>query len=567
VLQDEAAIGLNLNAISRTGGPITRGSRAPFTERGVLRLFVRGDSFFTNVRDSIAALASRVDTSSSVAASYFRWVGARRHSSRRPFGTSFVLHCSFIALLIYLPSALPAKRPSALLSQSSSEIIYYRVPLLDSARLPSLAPAGTGGRPGTGTIQYRLRALGSTVLHPNMTIVSKPLRPDNARQTIYQPSSPPDLKITAELKLPNIVLGHSPEKPKGPAISGLSKPNPANLQVAAIAAPTVNSNQASPLMTSLAPSQTQPRLPIPLLGGGAPTRPSSDGKGNVSAETAGDAPDLMVLGIEPSSSANVLSLPGGNRWGEFSISPHGGMPGSPGGEPSGVVGGGTGNGMAGGDASTGVGSNGKGGGGNLAGSAPVSVASSSTTREPIGGVDSLLASGMVYALKAPIVPRRNSLVISSGPIGGGSLSVYGALKCGKIYSIFLAMPGKNWSLQYCDKSAKTEKVVSDSGTSVVRMDKPLISPDFDAASRFDFKRTSVPVEKSHRSIILKGVIAVDGAVQQLIVYQGVEPEMDEAARDAFSRWHFKPAMKDGKPVEVEILVGIPPMAEEDRVNR
>jgi hypothetical protein len=519
------------------------------------------------LRDSIAALAAHVDKGSSVAANYFRWVGVRRQFSGRPFGTSIVAHCAFVALLVYLPSALPAKKPSPLYSQSNSEIIYYRVPLLDSARLPRIAPLGAGGRPGTGTIQYRMPALGSTVLHPNMTVVSKPLHPDNARQTIYQPSAPPDLKITAELKLPNIVLGHSAEKPKGPSISGLAKPNAANLKVDAIAAPTINSTQASPLTTSLAPSPTQPRLPIPLSAGGAPTRPTADGKGNATSETSGDAPDLMVLGVEPGGSANVLSLPGGNRWGEFSISPYGGKPGSPGGDPSGVVGGGTGNGIAGGDASTGVGTNGKGGGGNLARSAPLSVASSGSAKEPVGGIDALLSSGRVFALKAPTVPRRNSLIIASGPIGGGSLSVYGALKCGKIYSIFLPMPGKDWSMQYCDKSAKTEKVVSDGGTSMVRMDKPLAPPDYDAASRYDFKRVAVPVEKSHRTIILKGVIGVDGTVQQLIVYQGVASEMDEAARDAFSRWRFKPAMKDGKPVEVDVLVGIPPLSEEDHVNR
>jgi TonB family protein len=75
------------------------------------------------------------------------------------------------------------------------------------------------------------------------------------------------------------------------------------------------------------------------------------------------------------------------------------------------------------------------------------------------------------------------------------------------------------------------------------------------------------VEKSHRAIVLKGVIAVDGSVQQLVVYQGVTTEMDEAARLAFSRWQFKPAMKDGKPIEVQILVGIPPVTGEDHVNR
>ena len=118
-------------------------------------------------------------------------------------------------------------------------------------------------------------------------------------------------------------------------------------------------------------------------------------------------------------------------------------------------------------------------------------------------------------------------------------------------------------MQYCDKSASTQKTGSDG---MLRLDTPLLPPDFDMAQRFDFKRIPVPAELSHRSIILKGVIAVDGTVQRLVVYQGVIPEMDEAARSAFSRWKFQPAVKDGKPVEVEILVGIPPLAGEDRVN-
>jgi outer membrane biosynthesis protein TonB len=37
--------------------------------------------------------------------------------------------------------------------------------------------------------------------------------------------------------------------------------------------------------------------------------------------------------------------------------------------------------------------------------------------------------------------------------------------------------------------------------------------------------------------------------------------MDEAARLAFSRWKFKPAMRAGKPVAIELLVGIPPAIE------
>jgi len=50
----------------------------------------------------------------------------------------------------------------------------------------------------------------------------------------------------------------------------------------------------------------------------------------------------------------------------------------------------------------------------------------------------------------------------------------------------------------------------------------------------------------------------DGTISDLQVYQGIVPQMDEAARLAFSRWKFRPAQRGGKPVPVEILIGISP---------
>jgi hypothetical protein len=174
---------------------------------------------------------------------------------------------------------------------------------------------------------------------------------------------------------------------------------------------------------------------------------------------------------------------------------------------------------------------------------------------------------MVFPVPRAVSVRRNAFIVSAGPVGGGGLNVYGALHCGTIYSIFLPMPGKNWSLQYCEKPPDTPKKVAEAPRTVLRLEKPLLPPDVDLTQRFDFKRLPLPIDNSHRTIILRGVIAIDGTVQHLVVHQGVLPEMDAAARLAFSRWVFKPAVRDGKPVEVEILVGIPPLTEDDRVNR
>jgi TonB family protein len=65
------------------------------------------------------------------------------------------------------------------------------------------------------------------------------------------------------------------------------------------------------------------------------------------------------------------------------------------------------------------------------------------------------------------------------------------------------------------------------------------------------------LSKLHKNVILKGRIDEDGKVTDLKVFQGLSNEMDAAAKLAFSRWTFKPAVKSGKPVSVDILVGIP----------
>jgi TonB family protein len=83
----------------------------------------------------------------------------------------------------------------------------------------------------------------------------------------------------------------------------------------------------------------------------------------------------------------------------------------------------------------------------------------------------------------------------------------------------------------------------------------LVPPE--AEEQFDFKRVPLPLEKTHKMIVLRGEIGEDGRVENLEVFRGLSPEMDAAACLAFSRWKFKPAMRSGKPVILQILLGIP----------
>jgi hypothetical protein len=148
------------------------------------------------------------------------------------------------------------------------------------------------------------------------------------------------------------------------------------------------------------------------------------------------------------------------------------------------------------------------------------------------------------------------MVISAGPAGGGGLGVYKALPCGRIFTIFLSMPVANWTLEYC--TAGKSSVTTPNTSTVVQLEEAVVPPA--PLQTFDFRRPPISKEKAPKNIILKGLIREDGSVANLKVYQGIMQEVDEAAKATFNLWRFAPAMRAGKPVAVEILVGIPSLA-------
>lgn len=530
-------------------------SRAPFTERGALRLFVRRDSFFGNLLDCIVAIVSPEPQQSSNRAHYVIRQSAvtRTNYPGRSASLSLVIHCAAIALLIYLPPLLPVQTPAGRNLWQAPERIYYyySIPLDKIVKTPRQISTADSGRRSAASQPPKLS---STPLHSLAALMSKPAHPDNTRQTIYQSASPPELIIRTEQKLPNIVILQSNSQTlKAPLAQSYSHPAEAARQASAPEAPVISAANA-PTLEAVLQSRDGPKLVI-LPSGGSPIQRGSQ----VPEGPPADAPDLVIVSVDPGDAPAELSLLNGNRAGEFSLAP----PAQPNGSPNGASNG-TGANKS-GSASAGSGSAGK-GSATVGSPGPVDIAG---TKD--GGSESLVAAlplSLVYPVAQPAIPiRSNAMVISAGPIGGGGLNVYGVLNCGKVYSIFLPMPGTNWSLQYCDKSVANGKMAPDPRTAVLTLDRPLVPPDVDLQHRYDFKRTPAPASMANRPIILKGIIGADGSVQQLVVYRGVSPVLDEAARIAFSRWRFKPAIRDGKAVAVDILVGIPPATGQDYINR
>jgi hypothetical protein len=531
---------------------------------------------------SLAAVCARHRTTPTIGREYFgRSLNPARY---RPLTRCLLASIGLHAVAVLLIPRVSANYDPARQVPEPNERIYYVASLLQRrATLPRVRSAGVQGEgpripkiPNIPTLAPKLPAVGTEASRPNLSIFSNPLRPDNLRQTIIQPSSPPALRITQDLRLPDVVLGNAATEPRAPIEAPLSAPRrtQANRQQNQdVDASGISGQPPGFEVAMLGPTAEQPRLPVPLGPMGAPrgngrSTGYSDGVPDLTGgEAQGGGGGLMIIGVDPDGAASLVALPPGNRFGAFSVSP-GGAGGSGTGGGANTAGGGTGSTGA-GTGTAGVGSDragigtGRGDSGrgrDEIGSGPVSVEErGGATPDPGRLPSNVVAEAMILpVITAPHI-RTNALTVSTGPIGGGGLGVYGALDCGKIYTVFVPMPATAWTLEYCvqdSAAAKRSGATSQAPAgAVVHLEQGLVAPD--ALVKFDFLRLPVSEDKLHKMIVLKGFIRENGSVDGLQVYQGLLPEMDEAALAALSRWKFTPAMRGGKALAVEILVGIP----------
>ncbi len=537
------------------------------------RLIVPQEARYKSVWSSLATALSKGATGTGKKALYlFRETAETDFRlSSKPFLATFVMHAGVAFLILHFVHFDVAAQNRVDDDDLADAKIYYIVPPVEKAKpLRKIAPRGPGSAPGRGDIAEKVPKRGSSVFHKTLTVVSNPPHPDNNHQTIIQPASPPDLIIKHDVKLPNIVLGEPLPQPKSPIALTWKNPAPKPVtpkksnDTALPVDPTVP--RTDPLVTgNIVPEASlpvaPPSQPAPAAAASTTAAANTDPNG-AKIQGASGGKDLIAFGTDPDGRATTLALPPGNRYGSFSLSPDGSGPGSAGGSANGTPGAGTAGGGAGGNGSTGVGpgTNGGGGGATSSDAGPVSVAGTNGNGTREAELKAAIAETMIYPILSPINLRKNSMVISSGYVGGGGLGVYKALVCAKIYTVFLNMPGGNWTLEYCPNTPETKDATATASghTSVVHLQQGVIPPD--ATQIFDFKRIPVDDDSARKMIILRGTIQEDGSVTGVKVYQGLEPQMDEAAKLAFSKWKFRPALQGGKNIAVEFLVGIPPVS-------
>ena len=518
----------------------------------------------------------------------------------RHYLESYGYHALLIVLIYFFSTSSFFNHPVQLQSPfTNTEVDHYAL----SDYLP---PINTGPR---GEAKPRK---GEPKL-AKQEILSVPPNPDNNHQTIV---TPPNLKLTHDVPLPNIVawtnIPGQPIAASSRQMSQLKLPqftpqvveptadisklksrdkitalnqqtvveptadvanvNP-KLTMPVLAQPSVVEPPLSPdqlklkrgeiNMAQIEPQVAAPKLPVQSQRAGAVgDAASADAAGkNVPAQpsiqglqTSKGQGQIIALSLTPADVRGPVEIPGGNRSGEFHASP-GGKPDAPGTPNITGTPGATGTGAGGGKG------NGSGNGGT--GSAPPGI--SVGAAPPGAGTAAVAGTPGKQPGRAPADDKQKLMAamrpsvpsVSRPPIEAPPPTMSDTDADALERQVF-------GSKKYYSLVLNMPNLTSATGSWIVRFAElkqsdnkvalaaPVAVQKVDPAYPADALRDNV-----EGTVTLYAVIHTDGTVSGIKVLNSVDPRLDAAAARALSRWQFRPGTKNGDPVELEAVVMIP----------
>ncbi len=409
-------------------------------------------------------------------------------------------------------------------------------------------------------------------------ILSVPPEPDNNHQTIV---TPPKVKLDHDVKLPNIVAwtpvpAAQPIAASAQSVSQLKVPQfdvqvvaptadisqlKSKLQLPTLPQPSVVEPPLSPdqlklqkgqlNMAQMQPQVAAPKLPVPVqrasgIGdSGTKNVPPPPNVQNLPSQGQGQ---LIALGLAPADVRGPISVPSGNRSGEFHASPSGkaDAPGTPN-----IVG--TGNNSSGG---TGKGSANGLPPGITVGAAPpgaaISAVAGTLAKPPASNPDLEARKRMIAEAMRPSLPSIHDRqppapppTLSDDPDASIEKRVFGARR---YFSLTMNMPNLtsatgSWIIRFAELKETADKGLITAPVATTKVD-PAYPPD-------------VLRDKVEGTVTLYAVIRVDGTVDDIKVLDSLDSRLDENAVRALARWHFRPGTKNGEPVALEAVVQIP----------
>jgi len=560
----------SLSLLGQQGALITRD--APPSTVGP-QFEIRWNSFHQSLGSSIHALLTGPTPGKKfISRNFFRDCSVEGRIPRAAVIAAALWHIVF--LLAPWPDlpATPRKNPALENFQ-----LTWSGPINDFPPLKlSSAPAPTPATPSPrGAVAKHLAREGAEVFHPRQRIFTDPVAPTHPRQTLINTAArivPPKILPS----LPNIVLLQQNAVPAKPRMEiteqMLAQLHPREHRTAAVKAaplPDVPVTDGPPAEITLAVNSNAPVRPKLELNAGVAPRVAQH---QASSTDAGPAPELAhQTTMNSSASASTLialsatpgpvaptAPPQGNLAARVAISPEGKQPGVLGGK---VLPNENNNGGVGGTSESLGGSASE----NIAGknSTTVSISGGNPTPKSMSGLSvnpqPKIDSPTPHRLVTKIDPRAriDDAPERTGPPNFAALSpgakpeqVFAAKK---IYTMLVNMPNLNsatgsWILNFSElrSSSSAPHVTSAdlSGPSPIKKSDPRYPP-------------TLINERVEGEVVLYAVIRADGSVDSVELVRGIDQQLDANAMEALTQWKFRPATRQGKPVDLEAIVHIP----------
>lgn len=370
------------------------------------------------------------------------------------------------------------------------------------------------------------------VLPVNVPQIAEPAQPvaqSRLRPLLFPPAAQPEVAAPAEAlashrTMPSLPLESAIVVPPSPDVTArkpdaLQLPAQAPPQVAAPAPETANHALQSMLLPMSAPQVAPPApaaasrnlnalgLPVQAAAAVPPAPPVANG--NAGQEKA--VGQLLVLNAQPVAPSAPLTVPEGNRPGEFAASPAG--------------------------------------------------HSGATARPEIAQKDSgnSASPSNIYVSAPPTKVAGNSVIASASsptarPLTPGKAEpsrdsvdtrVFGTRRH---YSMRLSMPNLtsstgSWSIRFAELNATHGGADLSAPEAITKVD-PAYPQD-------------LMHDRVEGTVILYAVIHADGSVGDVKVLEGFDDRLNENARKALEQWRFRPGTKDGLPVDIEAVVRVP----------
>jgi TonB family protein len=535
------------------------------------KLYVAWGSFHQGIGSSIAAVLTWTRVPKNfLDGSFFKECWVEGKIPRRALVAAALWHIVFIVMPSpHLPAA--ATHYSAF---DNTELTWSGpitdFPLLDrKAPKAKPSPRGEPDKP--------LPPEGADAFHPRQRIFTDPVHPTHPRQTLINSAAPVEPpKILPNL--PNMVQFEQMPGPARPRLQisseTLSKLRPRELRkVKLSSAPAPDLPTLDQKLSDIAPAMlpSAPARPKLELNAGAAPRvaqrtqtraeePAPEVGSAQSSVANGNAATFIALSAAPGPPAPIAQPPQGNLAARVSISPEGKQPGVPGGSPTGTPGanGGTGGGpSSSGGTATGNSGEKTGMDVSISGGHPPA----NNVIAGLGGspkVPHALVTRPDAHTKTDDAPERTGPPnFAALPPGAKPEQIFASRK---IYKMLVNMPNLNsatgsWILNFSELRVNSE------GPRLASSDVSAPGP----LRKVDPKYPPTLInEHVEGEVVLYAVIRSDGSVDSIQLVSGIDDQLDANAMAALSQWKFRPATKQGTPVELEAIVHIPFHAPADR---